>query len=489
MTNEADLATTVSAEEPVQAIATSVILMIPDGFGQAASTAYRYFKRGAAPVWEEGFKALVQTDSADSPVTDSAAAATAFATGMKTTNGAIAVDVDGNPLVSVLDLASLAGKATGIVSTAAITDATPAAFAASTADRDDQDQIAQQYIDNGDLDVILGGGLTHFSVDADGDGATTLEEAQAAGFAVASTRDELLAAAGDRLIGLFSDGDLSAPIGNGGIGDRPPEEPSLSEMTEAALARLSQDEDGFFLLVEEEGTDLWGHANDAATLMNAARSYEDAVKVALDYAEAHPGTLVISVADHETGGMTLDLDEVSTPFVFRKFEATYEQMLVAVRERVTSLGPDAEATAIVDGVNDVMSSLTGGSISLSVGEIAAVLSAPRREAEAELASILNARGGIEFSNTGHTAVDVPLSAFGAGADLYGGIIDNTTVAHLLAEAMGLSFPDASPAESFDTTGNGCSANSEDGNSQYEEGRIGHGWTFGNAQPEPDFLFA
>ena len=122
--------------EVAPALAKNVIFMVPDGFGDAAATAYRYFKgTEEPPAWEHGLQASVQTHSASSPVTDSAAAATAYATGVKTYNGGIAVDVDGNPLVSVLDLASEAGKATGIVTTDAVTGATPAAFAASNVDR------------------------------------------------------------------------------------------------------------------------------------------------------------------------------------------------------------------------------------------------------------------------------------------------------------------------------------------------------------------
>ena len=115
-------------------------------------------------------------------MTDSAAAATAYATGEKTDNGKIAVGADGNPLVSILTLAYEAGKSTGIVSTDAVTGATPAAFAASNEDRDNQDEIAQDYVDRGQLTLALGGGRASFLADPDQDGTSTLEEAQAAGF-------------------------------------------------------------------------------------------------------------------------------------------------------------------------------------------------------------------------------------------------------------------------------------------------------------------
>ncbi|WP_299365123.1 alkaline phosphatase [uncultured Paracoccus sp.] len=120
--------------------------MVPDGFGDMAAEAYELYK-DSKPAWEGGFQALVRTSSASDPVTDSAAAATAYATGVKTNNGSIAVDVDGNPLVSLLTLAHGAGKAAGIVSTDVVTGATPAAFAASDEDRDLSEQKRRQALD------------------------------------------------------------------------------------------------------------------------------------------------------------------------------------------------------------------------------------------------------------------------------------------------------------------------------------------------------
>ena len=438
------------------ASATQVIVLVADGFGSAAATAYRHFQEGTPPLWESGVQALVRTGSASSPVTDSAAAATAYATGVKTYNGAVAVDVHGEPLPSVLDLASRAGMATGIVSTAAITDATPAAFAASAPDRADHLGIAQQYVDNGDLDVILGGGGASFLGDPDGDGASTLAEAVDDGFTLVSTPEQMETATGDRLLGLFSDEAFDAPIGHGALGDRPPDEPSLAAMTDVALSRLSADQDGFFLLVEEEATDDAGHANDSAAMMAAARSYEHALKVALDYAEANPGTLVISVADHETGGVTLELGPTRTPAIYEGFTASYAEILVALQATAGSFPDDADPGLVLDAVNATLLALTGGSVALTGAELASILDATGPAAYAALADLLNARGGLDYSTTGHTAADVVLSAWGSGADLRGGVIENSAVAGWLAEAMGLSFDEAA---------GGCPASPEEARSE------------------------
>lgn len=416
------------------AFATNVIFMVPDGFGDLSAEAYRYFK-GSDALWENGFRASVQTASASSSVTDSAAAATAYATGVKTDNGKIAVDVDGNPLVSILTLAYEAGKSTGIVSTDAVTGATPAAFAASNEDRDNQDEIAQDYVDRDQLTVILGGGRVSFLADPDQDGTSTLEEAQAAGFDYVTTADELRASDAERLLGLFGDGPLGLPIG-----DRS-NEPNLAEMTEAALDRLTVDQDGFFLVVEAAGTDIWGHANDAAAVMRSAEEYEEAVQVALAYAADNPGTLVVSVADHETGGLQLALNGELTPAVFRNYEATYAKMLVEVVQEIADLGFQLSTRSVIRTVRETVSDLTNGSVRLTGGEIRSLLGASSFEdAILDFSALLNGRGGVEYTTTGHTDADVSVHAFGPGADLLEGRVDNTDVGRWLAEAMGLSFP-------------------------------------------------
>lgn len=415
-------------------VATSVIFMVPDGFGDVAADAYELYRR-REPVWESGFQSLVETFSASSPVTDSAAAATAYATGVKVDNGSIAVDVDGNPLVTILTLAHQAGKATGIVTTDTVTGATPAAFAASTGDRDNRTEIAQQYIDRDELTVILGGGREDFWADPDQDGRTTLHEAKTSGFEYVTTADQLNASDGERLLGLFNFGPLGLPIGNRSS------EPTLADMTEAALARLAPDEDGFFLVVEAAGTDTWAHANDAASVMRAAEEYENAVQMALDYADKNPGTLVVSVADHETGGMRLNIGGERTPAIFRSYETTAAEMALEAVEAIADLGFSLSPRSILGAVRETISDLTGGSVRLSTNEILSVLDASSMEdAIYDLSLLLNARGGVQYTTTGHTDADVSLFAFGPGADLLEDRVDNTDVGRWLAETMGLSFP-------------------------------------------------
>jgi alkaline phosphatase len=411
-------------EDQAPSTAQNIIFMLPDGASAAYAANYRFFKQGAeGPVWEPLLRGMVQTDSFNNPVTDSAAGANAYATGVKTRNGSVGVDLFGNELTSVMDLASDAGKATGIVSTAAVTDASPAAFGASNPLRGNQADIAQQYVGDNQLDVILGAGRNQFTTESEGgvqpDGTDLFGLAAEQGMTTVSTAAELATFDGERVLGLFNNEDyLDA------IGPRPTEEPTLALMTEVALNTLSKDQDGFVLFLEEENTDTFGHANDAATALHAMSSFEASMQKVLEFQEQHPDTLVVMVADHDTGGMTVQPNGQATPAVFRGFDATAEEM--AAEFNMTDAA--SIRTTVVEH--------TG--LTLSDEEIGALQES--QDAALDLARLLSAKGGVTFTTTGHTGVDVPIYATGPGADLFTGVQENAAVGHHLAEAMGLSLP-------------------------------------------------
>jgi alkaline phosphatase len=260
-------------------------------------------------------------------VTDSAAGASAWATGEKTYNGAISVDLDGNPLPILGEQARQAGKATGLVTTAQVTDATPAAFFSQTANRNQQDDIARQYLEESRPSVILGGGEDWWyprgqpgaypdqpaedpSEASRGTKGNLVAEAQRRGYTYASTPDELAAAKGRKVLGLFSNEEMfqQRSEGKGDVYD--PVVP-LSTMTSKALSILSKDKQGFFLVVEEEGIDEFAHANNAEKMLYSMKQLEAAVAVARRYVASHPDTLLIITGDHETGGLTVEDNRTS----------------------------------------------------------------------------------------------------------------------------------------------------------------------------------
>jgi alkaline phosphatase len=303
--------------------ARSVIFINGDGMGTAARTAGRLYLAGQDGQLEMDrlpVSGWLSTDPHDptSSVTDSAAGATAWATGQKTYNGAISVDVDKNPLPTIGQDAKAAGKATGLVTSSQVTDASPAAFFAQTADRGQEDEIARQYLEVSKPDVILGGGEDWW-LPADSPGAfpdtadqtsrstkgNLVAEAQQLGYAYASTPDQLAAATGDKLLGLFANEEQfhQEPEGQGDTYDPVVDLPT---MTRKALDVLDRSDKGFFLFVEEEGTDEFAHKNNAEKVLLSMKRLDAAVAVARTYIAQHPDTLLVVTADHETGGLAVE---------------------------------------------------------------------------------------------------------------------------------------------------------------------------------------
>ncbi|MDO8684724.1 MAG: alkaline phosphatase, partial [Armatimonadota bacterium] len=275
---------------PVSAAPKNVILMIGDGMGVAQVTLARLsLSESSRPLNMDSMKyaALVKTCSADSIITDSAAAGTALATGHKTNNGMICILPDGKPVQTILEAAEKIGKATGLVTTTTITHATPASFGSHVESRGSEADIAPQYLINS-IEVLLGGGRMFFIPKSQEqskreDDRDLLAEAKTVGYTVVDSRDGLLSADGNRLLGLFEMGSLTT--------ESP--EPSLAEMTAKAIDILSKDKDGFFLMVEGGQIDWKCHANDVPGTVKQTLDFDAAIGKVLDFARKRGDTLVI----------------------------------------------------------------------------------------------------------------------------------------------------------------------------------------------------
>jgi alkaline phosphatase len=250
-------------------------------------------------------------------VTDSAAAASAWSCGEKFYNGSICWRVNDPNVVdypdTALEIARNLGKATGLVATSTITHATPAAFGAHVYSRRCENEIARQYVDETDVDVILGGGVDKFTGDSGGcTGYSTfdwLPTAEENGYSIVYTKAEMDAAVADgadRILGLFAGGGLTPEH----LRPADTTEPHLAEMTAAALDILETDRDGFFLVVEGSQIDWAGHANDIDYLLGEMAAFDEAVGVVQDWVNSNAArkrnTLVIVVPDHETGGFAVN---------------------------------------------------------------------------------------------------------------------------------------------------------------------------------------
>lgn len=271
----------------------NIIIMIPDGTGHASLTAARHAK-GERLAIEGVIYGTIETRSADNSVTDSAAAATAMACGERTYNSAIGVNLDRVPMRSISEWAQAQGKAVGIVTTDAITGATPGGFSAHVVKRSNAAEIIEQQIASG-FDLFLGGGAKDLTPALK---AFLAEQ----GYTLATTADELNQANG-KIFGLFSSGIMTAKVDlrNG----TPTTEPSLPEMTAKALDTLSQNPNGFFLMVEGAQVDKGNHEHDLPWATYELLEFDDVVKQVLAWADQHPDTLVLIAPDHETGGLTI----------------------------------------------------------------------------------------------------------------------------------------------------------------------------------------
>jgi len=273
----------------------NVILLIGDGMGlphvHAAMTA------AGVPlnIQRTEVTGLQTSHSGDNYVTDSAAAGTALSSGTKTNNGMIAVDPQGNKVKTILEIAEEHGLATGLVATASVTHATPAAFIAHQASRSSYEDIARDFLRT-DIDVFIGGGYDHFAKRADG--LNLIASLTAKGYEVTTSADFLKNPNSPEKLAALVYPD-QPPLRLNGRGDM------LYDATKKALDILRHNPKGFFLMVEGSQIDWAAHANEAEATIDETLDFDRAIGVALDYAKKDRSTLVIVTADHETGGITI----------------------------------------------------------------------------------------------------------------------------------------------------------------------------------------
>jgi len=278
------------------AFPTQIILFIGDGMGYEQVRAGGFYRHGSAgslffetlPV-----QGSMTTANASGGITDSAAAATAMATGNKVANGVISMAIpgDSSDLTTALESASGRQRATGLVTTTYITHATPAAFGAHDPLRTHYAAIGVDYFTGARPDVLFGGARY-----------VSATQALNAGYQVVTDRAELQAldvATAGKVAGQFGADHL--PYVVDGLGTLP----DLAFMTEVALALLERDPDGFFLMVEGGRIDHAGHANDIARLVGEVAAFDDAVLRAYEWAQGREDVLIIVTADHETGGLSV----------------------------------------------------------------------------------------------------------------------------------------------------------------------------------------
>lgn len=418
----------------------NLIVLIGDGMGPAQVSAGRnYLKyiKGIDHLELDSYYVGQATTYADRGedggvvvsgiVTDSASAGTAFATGHKTYNAGISVSNEdiSVPYASVIEAAEKSGKATGLVTTARITHATPAVYGSHVRSRDNESAIASQYLNSG-IDVLFGGGKQFFvTKDEKGKRAdkNIIPDFEAKGYEVAYDASSLSAIKGSKALGLFNSSHVDYTP------DRTAAVPSLAKMTEKALNILSADKNGFAIMIEGGRIDHASHANDYPTTVQEVLDFDAAVKVAMDFAKKNGNTSVVITADHETGGLSLARDNIYEMNYDLWDKQTHSSELIGIALKAAKT-PDEVKKIVMD--NTWITDLTNEEISyIMEGDGSSY------GREGAFNAVISKRLLIGWSGHGHSGVDVGVWAYGPIANLVKGQVDNTDIAKASAKVLGV----------------------------------------------------
>ncbi|MDX6766396.1 MAG: alkaline phosphatase [Candidatus Methylacidiphilales bacterium] len=436
--------------------ARSVIFLVPDGMSAGVpplAEAFSQRVRQRGTHWHRlvtgGKATLGQFDMAsqNSLVTDSAAAASAWGSGRRVMNGVINQFRDGTRLTPLLPLLHERRVATGLVTTARITHATPAGFCASVPQRDQEDLIALEYLRH-QPDVLLGGGARHFQPETrKEDGRDLVAEMAALGYTTVVDRVALRTGAATtarRLLGLFQADHLPYTIDHRQDGALLETVPSLSEMTDAALSLLARQDRPFFLMVEGARVDHAAHVNDAAGILWEQLAFDDALGVALAFQERRPDTLIVVGSDHGNANPGLN----GMGHGYRESTGCFQRLERATAS-VVSMLKELRANPSVDvaAVGRVVEAGTG--FRLNAVECRAVLDAlqqkPLRELDGQqanppgmLGQILGNWTGIGWTGVTHTSDWTQSLAQGPGQEAFAGLVANTGVFERFAEIYGIA---------------------------------------------------
>jgi len=424
--------------------AKNIIFMIGDGMGPAHIHitwlyATRYLGKNLVmiEIMNKGQTAYMVNDTADSTVTESAAAAVQMATGVKVLSRSVGIGPDGRVLKMILEMAKEKGKATGLVTTSGITDATPAAFVAHVERRSEEERIAEQLVSS-NVNILFGGRKAFFLPEAEKgkrkDVWNLMHEAKRNGYTLVSTAEEMRNAQGEKILGLFNPGNMLFEIDRKGS-----QEPSLAEMTSKALDVLSRNKSGFFLMVEAGRIDHAAHMNDIGALLWDTLAFDEAIRVAYEFQKAHPDTLLIITADHETGGL------VVLPFsqTGREYEGINLEAISKIKDsserRNKEMGEDPSS----EKIKEIMKKYYD--IDLTEEQVKVIRENPLKQLDpkhfyygrnSSIAFVLRPYHRVGWATDSHSGTPLFLWGIGPGSKKLKGWKHNTEVFKIMKEAYG-----------------------------------------------------
>lgn len=431
----------------------NIIILIPDGLSIGNVTMAKWYQNGKEMSWNKYVSGLVKTHNADSPIADSAPAATAYATGFKTHTGYISVLPDvanmpgekainpkdaKSPIFTILEAAKLLGKSTGLVATSNLQHATPAGFCAHFPNRNDYENIGEQQVYQ-NIDVMLGGGYYYYSSSRK-DKEDLIAVLKNRGYQIVTNTKEMMESKASKLYGLFADDALAYDI------DRDPEkEPSLKEMTEKAISILSKNPKGFFLMVEGSKIDWANHSNDPVGVMSDILAFNEACQVAFDFAIKSKNTVVIVVSDHSTGGFSIGNQLTSSSYDKKQLS---EFVLPLKLARLTGEGLEkllnadmpVEQIKQIIAENYAIKDLTDEEIKQISEYLATVKADPKKGGRFNsiIGPMLSKRAFIGWTSNGHIGEDVFFAMYHPKNRVLIGVIDNTDIGKYMAKIFGVN---------------------------------------------------
>lgn len=438
----------------------NIIFMVSDGMSAGVpSLADEFGKlvRGKGSFW---YQLLQHPDatlgffdmaSLNSLVTDSASASSAWGSGSRIFNGQINILPDGTRLTPIAQVVQQAGKRVGLVTTTRITHATPAGFAAVQPRRNEEDDIAPQYLNV--VDVLMGGGLRHYAPNRRKDGKDLIKTYQDAGYAYWSTRDQAISnARPEKVLGLFYDSHVPYTVDHIHSEELRRTVPTLAEMTRKALEILGDAPNGFLLQVEGGRVDHAAHANDAAGIMWDQLAFDDAVEVAYEFTSKREDTLLIITSDH--GNSNPGLNGMGGEYeASNKAMATLQYAKCSFEELPSKLRSAGGA----DEVRDILKAELGVEINGEEanalagalrGNMPPIWNRQHRNLQGLLGLILSNYNGYGWIGTSHTADYTWITALGAGREEFHGLVRNTDAFYKMLKLFGIAYknPSMSPEE-------------------------------------------
>ncbi len=427
-----------------------VVFMVSDGMSPGVLTmaqAYSKLTRNRGTLWWDlnnragSTRGLMDTASANSMVTDSAAASSAWGGGQRVNNGAINVSTEGKAIEPIAAILKRRTKARiGLVTTATVTHATPAGFASSVPKRGSENDIAPQYLDR--VDVILGGGSGYFDASLRPDKRDLRGDFVKAGYQSILNRDGLLAAKGAKLIGTFTKGHLPFSLDRDNLAALKKSVPSLREMATAALGRFLEGDKPFLLQIEGARIDHAAHLNDIGGLLGEQIAFDNALAAVLELTATHPDVLVVVTSDH--GNSNPGLNGMGNAYTESTQRFARITRMKASHERIFS-----EWSLVKDGTPAKLTQLVKGHLDFTLDENEAdalhkILSKGNvlewnhqlDKPEGLLGQFAGNHTGIGWTGTTHTSDPTLITAIGPQASRFSGMVVNSDVFGHFIEMLG-----------------------------------------------------